>query len=116
MISIALGCLEPGRQRTPAQHSAASDPQKRGASKAVLRHTPSKNSTSVLSAEKIPQKKQNRIPQVPEPAQNLHPQKNECKCFVIFLQNIFHEACLFRVRYGSFAQEFRIDTHGRGKK
>jgi hypothetical protein len=113
MNFIASGCLETGRQRTPARTSAASEPQKRGVSKAVLRHTPLEKSTSVFSAETIPQKKQNRILQVPEPAQNLHPQKNECKCFVIFLQNIFHETCLTRVRYGSFAQEFRIDTHAR---
>jgi hypothetical protein len=52
MISIALGCLEPGRQRTPAQHSAASEPQERGASIAVLRHTPLEDSTSFFSEEK----------------------------------------------------------------
>src|ERR1700719_3774709 len=82
----APGCLEQGDSGHTNTVTSRASRQIRGCWSSFKTPHPLRIRSSFFR-----KKKQNRVPRVPEPCGNLLLQKNECKCFVIFLQDIFCE-------------------------
>src|SRR5258707_2040381 len=95
MTSTALSCLDQGDSGHINDVTSRANRQMHGCSSRFKTPYPLRIRSSFFR-----KKKQNRVPRVPEPCRNLLLQKNECKCFVNFLQDIFFEKmhCAERIR------------------